>query len=241
MNSSRCPGQQTIRFAVLLVAIGYAVPTVAWGDEAKNPSEKWEGDIRAFEAADRENPPPTKAVFFVGSSSIRLWDLRRYFPDLPTINRGFGGSEVADALAFAERIIIPYHPRAIVVYAGDNDIAGGKSAERVADDFKKLVAKIRSDLPDTPILYLSIKPSIARWRLYDKMSDANRRIASIASSADGVYFVDVATPMLHGSGPPDATLFVEDGLHLSEKGYKLWTGILEAKLAELHLLSLTDK
>jgi lysophospholipase L1-like esterase len=196
----------------------------------------WEEEILGFEASDRRNPPPSGAILFVGSSSIRMWDLKKYFPDVPTINRGFGGSEIADSLAFAERIIIPYRPRAIVIYAGDNDITAGKLPGKVAEDFARFVEKVQSSLAETPILYISIKPSIARWALYGKMADANQRIDSLAALENAVHFVDIAAKMLDEQRRPDSTLFVEDGLHLSERGYELWTRILREKLEALRLL-----
>jgi len=110
------------------------VPRPARGDEER-PASRWEDAIRAFESADRGSPPPKHAVLFVGSSSIRMWDLAKGFPRRRVINRGFGGSQIADSTEFAARIIIPHAPRVVVLYAGDNDIAGGKSAEIVARDF----------------------------------------------------------------------------------------------------------
>jgi lysophospholipase L1-like esterase len=212
------------------------VSAVAAPDEVANPSAIWEEEILAFEASDRQNPPLPGSILFVGSSSIRLWDLEKHFLDVPTINRGFGGSEIADSLTFTERIVVPYRPRAIVIYAGDNDIAAGKSPGKVAEDFAKFVKKVRSSLAETPIFYISIKPSTDRWTLYEKMADANRRIESLAADQNAVYFVDIATKMLNEQRRPESTFFVEDGLHLSEQGYELWTRILREKLDALRLL-----
>jgi lysophospholipase L1-like esterase len=195
---------------------------------AEAPFEK---EIRAFEAADKDHPPPRDAVLFIGSSSIRLWDtLAKDFPDVPVINRGFGGSQVADSVRYADRIAIPYRPRMIVMYAGDNDIAAAKSPGRVRDDFRAFVEKVRGPLPDVPVLYIAIKPSLARWKLVDQIKEANRLISEYAKKTKGVEYVDVFTPMLTAEGTPRKELFRDDGLHMNRKGYELWASILRKRI-----------
>jgi len=187
-------------------------------------TNKWEADIAAFEAADKTNPPPKDAILFVGSSSIRLWKtLARDFSEFPVINRGFGGSEMADSVTFAERIVLPYRPRQIMVYAGDNDIAAGKSGEKVAADFKAFVKKVHKALPETRIAYIAIKPSPSRWRLVDKINTANGLIAKFTKTDKRLTFIDVFTPMLGADGRPRPELFQPDQLHLNAQGYELWT------------------
>ncbi len=184
-------------------------------------SSRWEPEIRAFEAQDRTNPPPVDAVLFIGSSSFRLW--KTMAQDLAgerVINRGFGGSEIHDSTVFAERIIFPYHPRMIVLYAGDNDLAAGKSVEEVVEDYSELVHKVRVQLPKVRIAFVSIKPSPSRWRLKDKIVEANRQIAGMKD--DRLAFIDVFTPMLGPDGNPRQDLFEKDGLHPNEKAYKIW-------------------
>ena len=190
----------------------------------------WEKAIRKFEARDRYQPPAPGGTLFVGSSSIRFWDLPKYFPGRDYINRGFGGSEMIDSLYFADRIVLPYEPKTIVVYAGDNDIAGKQSAATVANDFQRFAAKVHKQLPETRIIYIAIKPSIRRWELYDEMAQANQLIADYAKSDPRITFADIATPMLNDQGTPKPELFIEDGLHLNDAGYKLWTSILQPLL-----------
>ena len=123
----------------------------------------FENEIKAFEQSDKTNPPPKDAVLFVGSSSIRLWKtLEQDMPGMKVINRGFGGSQVEHSVRYADRIVLPYRPKLIVFYAGDNDIAAGKTPNRVLEDFKAFVAKVKTALPNTKILYVSIRPSVAR-------------------------------------------------------------------------------
>jgi lysophospholipase L1-like esterase len=200
---------------------------------ARGADAPFEKDIRAFEAADAKQPPSKDAILFVGSSSIRFWTtLKDDFPDLQVINRGFGGSEIADSTRYADRIVIPYHPRQIVMYAGDNDLAKGKSPRQVADDFKAFVQKVRSALPDVPISYICIKPSIQRWKLADKIREADHLIREYAAGEKNIDYIDVFTPMLDEQGMPRKELLREDGLHLNREGYKLWVSLVRPFLRQ---------
>lgn len=195
----------------------------------------WEPQIEAYEAADAEAPPAPGAILFTGSSSIRLWEtLERDMAPLRVLNRGFGGAHLDHVRHFADRIVTPYAPRAIVLYAGDNDIAAGKSPETVEADFRALVERIRSAQPEVPIYFLTIKPSPQRWSFWPAMRQANERIAAIAALDPTIHVIDVSTPLLRGrtGGPPPARLFVADGLHLSETGYALWTEAVRGRLLE---------
>ncbi len=186
--------------------------------------DKWADAMAAFEKQDRQQPPQPDGVVFVGSSSIRLWDLAASFPDQPTIvNRGFGGSLILDAVRHVDLLVIGHRPRTVVFYAGDNDIAAGKSPEVVADDFRSFVAGVHGVLPDTRIAFIGIKPSIQRWKLIGAVRDANARIRAYCDTDDRLGFVDVDRAMIGWDGRPRADLLVEDGLHLSPKGYEIWT------------------
>lgn len=190
-------------------------------------ASKWEKDIAAFEASDKTNAPPTNAILFVGSSSIRLWKtLAKDFSAFPVINRGFGGSQMADTLEFADRIVLPYRPRQIVVYAGDNDLAAKKTPEQVADDFKAFVKKVHAVLPQTSIGYIAVKPSPSRWHLADKGRATNKLIADFAKTDARLAFLDIWTPMLGPDAKPREDLFVKDKLHLNEAGYAVWTEVV---------------
>ena len=123
-------------------------------------SGRWERAIEAFETADKKSPPAPGAVLFVGSSSIRFWKtLQADFPQYRVLNRGFGGSHIADCTQYADRIVIPYRPSVIILHAGSNDLAAGKSPEQVFGDYKAFVARVRETLPDTPIAFLAINPT----------------------------------------------------------------------------------
>ena len=208
----------------------FAFALVAASASAQVPGGRFESDVAAYEAADRSSPPPSGEVVFVGSSSIKLWDLEKSFPDVKTINRGFIGSHIGDVIRYADRIILPYRPRLVVVYAGDNDIYGGVTSEQIAIEFERLVRLLRGRLPDVRIAYIGIKPSLQRWDVIERTRLANDLIRAYATHDDGVVFVDVDQAMLGWDERPRPELFVADGLHLTAEGYRLWTALLRPLL-----------
>jgi lysophospholipase L1-like esterase len=207
--------------ATLRPALPPAVPA-----SAPNPAQ-WEADIAQFEAADRISQPVPGGVVFVGSSSIRMWpNLQADFPGVSVLQRGFGGSELADAVYFAPRIVLKYRPRLIVLYAGDNDIANGKSPQTVFADYTNFVSLVKRSLPETRIAFISIKPSASRWQLVDKMREANALIRNYIARDPRQIYVDVFTPMLGPNGLPRDELFLEDKLHMTPAGYAIWRNLL---------------
>jgi lysophospholipase L1-like esterase len=187
----------------------------------------WEESIAAFAAADREHVPPSGGVLFVGSSSIRLWsDLEKRFGDQPVIKRGFGGSRLSDCTRYVDRLVVPYKPRLVLVYAGDNDLAEGKSPQDVLTNFEKFVEEIQAKLPATRIAYISIKPSPARAKFMPLARETNRLISQYVAQGKNLEFIDVFTPMLDVNGGPRPELFRTDALHLNESGYALWKTII---------------
>jgi len=198
---------------------------------ARKPN-RWEGAIRRFEQRDRTKSPPKGEILFLGSSSIVRWDTARRFDGYKTINRGFGGSQISDSLEFADRILIPYRPRTVVFYAGDNDIAADETPQQVADDYKALVARVHRKLPRVEFIFVAIKPSLRRWKLWDRMKQANEMIARFSDSDTRLKYLDIATPMLGADGKPRKELLAADGLHLSEEGYRLWTSLTRPLLGK---------
>jgi len=195
-------------------------------------SGNWEKEIAAFEARDRTSPPPRDGILFIGSSSIRLWSsLENDFPTLPVYNRGFGGSQIIDSIYYANRIVIPYHPRRIVLYAGGNDINAGKSAEQVFHDFQMFVSVVHHSLPRTQIDYVSIAPNPARWSQIDRIREANRLIRNFAGRTRRVSYIDVHSHMLNESAQPKEGIYQPDKLHMNEKGYAIWKEVIGRALA----------
>jgi lysophospholipase L1-like esterase len=215
-----------------LVAQQPAWPTVA--NREVRPPETWEDAIRKFEAADTQKPVPPNGIVFIGSSSIVRWDLAKYFPELGAraINRGFGGSVAADATYYADRIVIPYKPRTVVYYSGDNDVESPITADQIAAEFVNFEQKVRKALPDARIIFISIKPSLRRWAFQDKMTAANAKVKAYIASGRNMTYLDVVTPMLGADGKPKPELFVNDGLHMTSQGYNVWTAALKPLLMD---------
>lgn len=195
----------------------------------------FESSISDFEQADREEPPQPGAIVFVGSSSILFWgQLNEHMAPLPVIRRGFGGSHMLHVLHNVHRIVTPYEPSAVVVYAGDNDLAAGsgKTAENVVADYVEFVNEVHSQVPEARIYFISIKPSTLRWDRWPEMSRANQRIEALSREDPRLGYFDIATPMLGANGEPREELFYVDGLHLNAEGYRVWTDVIRPSLED---------
>lgn len=180
-------------------------------------------EIAAFAAWDAKNAAPREPIVFAGSSTIRFWDTGDRFPGLPVVNRGFGGSQLFEVNRYITETVLRYHPRVVLLYAGDNDINAGKSPADVAQEFDRFVQLVHAADARTEIVYLAIKPSLARWALWPTMQEANTLIRARTTAGRRLHFVDVATGMLGADGAPRKELFREDGLHLSDTGYDEWS------------------
>ncbi len=189
-------------------------------------------EIEAFKKEDSLNPPSKGKIVFVGSSSFRGWNnVGSYFPGYTIINRGFGGSSLPDAIRYAKDIIIPYQPKQVVIYCGENDFtAEGVTAEIVFDRFTTLFEIIRNDLPKTHILFVSFKPSPSRLKYMPEMLRANELIRTYLKNYRRTGYVDVYSKMLLEDGTPMPDLFKADKLHMTEAGYKIWQKAIEPYL-----------
>ena len=215
--------------ACSLAATGSCAQTIATQQPtaAAQSDGRFESEIRVFEDSDRVQRPKPGGVVFVGSSSIRMWpDLHADFPGINVIQRGFGGSRLDEVVTYAPRIVLPYEPTLIVLYAGDNDLAEGRTPEQIFNDYKAFVAMVRKTLPRTRIAYIAIKPSGDRWALVDKMRSTNSIIQKYAATDPRLTYVDVFTPMLAADGKPREELFREDRLHMNARGYAIWRDLL---------------
>jgi lysophospholipase L1-like esterase len=233
------------RFTLLAVLALFALPCVlssrlaaqaagvgtAQRTAAADP-DRWEPTIKKFEDADKVTPPPQNAIVFVGASSIVRWNLPGSFPELGprAINRGFGGSLAADSTRYAERIVIPYKPRIVVFYAGDNDVEANHTPEQIAGDFAAFERKVHAALPATQIIFISIKPSTRRWPWIEQIKDANALVRQYCATHANLTFVDIVPQMIGADGKPIKELLVEDGLHMTPAGYKIWNDALRPHL-----------
>jgi lysophospholipase L1-like esterase len=195
---------------------------------AQNNPDRWEPAIQKFEEADKVSPPPQNAIVFIGASSIVRWNLKESFPELgaQAINRGFGGSLAADSTRYADRIVIPYKPRMVVFYAGDNDVEANHTPQQIADDFVAFERKVHAALPTTQIVFISIKPSIRRFPWIEQIKGANALVKQYCATHPNLTFVDIVPQMLGADGKPRKEMLVEDGLHMTPAGYKVWNDAL---------------
>ena len=196
--------------------------------------ERFEAAIRAFEAADRVNPPPEGAILLTGSSSIARWNNQALaaLAPLTVIPRGFGGSVMHDVLYYLDRVALKYSPRAILIYEGDNDTGAANPIPRVLilDHLRQIIAKIHDALPETRIYLLSVKPSVSRWSVWSEAQAVSAGYREIAAHDPLVYYIDVATPFLDNNANVMTDIFIDDNLHLNELGNAIWGSLIKAGL-----------
>ena len=191
---------------------------------------RYDADIAAFTTWDRKNSTPDDAVLFVGSSSIRFWPTAVYFSNRKVVNRGFGGAHISDVNHFVQETVFSHDPSVVVFYAGDNDVWAGKREAQILDDFVEFVSAVQAESTNTPIVFVSLKPSPSRWSVWAEMQAANQTIRSLVDGDPFLHYADVATPMIGNDGVPIPGLFLDDGLHLNAEGYGVWTDVVKTVL-----------
>ena len=193
--------------------------------------EWYEDEVRSMERTRDAAPPPPGSVAFYGGSSIRLWSsLAADFVGVDVVNIGFGGATLESCVYFFDRLVAPTRPRSLVVYAGDNDLGDGRSPEDVLASLRALLRKVPERVGRIPFTFLSIKPSPARWYLDERIRRANTMVRAELDGRSWCHYLDLYPKMIDGDGRPRPELYVEDGLHLSPAGYRLWTEILSSHL-----------
>lgn len=202
----------------------------AFAQQTKPP---YRDDIQAFKKQDSINMPAKKQILFAGSSSFTKWtDVQDYFPSYKILNRGFGGSTLADVIRYADDVIFKYEPKQIIIYCGENDFAANDSVtvDTVVSRFKQLFAMIREHYKKVPVAYISIKPSPSRQSLVPKIMEANKQLKKYLHKKRKAIFIDVYHAMLNTDGTPIKEIFIEDNLHINAKGYAIWQKIIEPYL-----------
>lgn len=216
---------------IVLILITSCTPLKKYGELPE--VKEWEGEIEKFEQLDIAKSYPSDAILFAGSSSIRLWStINKDMLPYNVIQRGYGGAKLSDFVVYAERIIFPHPCQAIVIFIS-NDISGNdsdKSPLEVSRLFRKTLYIIRRKFPDTPIFWISITPTPARWHVWPEIKEANGMIRKICENHDNTYFIDTENYFLTPSGLPNNELFVADRLHLNDNGYAVWTRIIKDEL-----------
>ncbi len=218
----------------LLIALLLIVSCAPLNKYRELPEVKaWESDIEKFEQLDISKSYPSDAILFAGSSSIRLWStIGKDMLPFNVIQRGYGGAKLSDFVVYADRIIYPHPCRAIVIFIA-NDIAGNdndKSPLEVSQLFKKVLYIIHRKFSDTPVFWISITPTPARWKVWPEIKEANEMIKEICAKHKNTYFVETEKYFLTSSGIPRNQLFVADRLHLNADGYAIWAEIIRNEL-----------
>lgn len=188
--------------------------------------DRWEKEIAAL-----EKKPNVGEIVFIGSSTIRLWDVEKHLPDLKINNRGFGGSQIPDSIRYADRILIPLKPKTVLLFAGANDVNAGKSPEQVFEDYKAFVAKVRAALPETRILFMSIFPNLKREAQLERANAVNALVAAYVKGDPRLGYVDVASALCP-DGKPRAEVLRDDQLHLNERGYEIVSKVVREALTK---------
>ncbi|MHA6247491.1 GDSL-type esterase/lipase family protein [Pontibacter sp. CAU 1760] len=215
--------------ALIFLVLGWLVLPKAQAQD--NKPAFWD-EIQSYKQQDRQQMPPSNAVLFVGSSSLRMWqDMQEMLPAYTVINRGFGGSNLLDLKRYLPDIVYPYQPKQVVIYSGENDIADGTvQAPEVLARFKVVFESIREEMPQVPVVFISIKPSPSRWHFAPIMEESNRLIRDYLKAQPKTKYVDVYHKMLNKQGKPMQDIFLEDNLHMNNKGYQIWTKALTPHL-----------
>ncbi len=206
----------TLLFLIFNTSLTVAQETLPFQKEVNSIVEKYQ-----------KQSLPNGGILFTGSSSIKMWrELDNYFPGTPIINTGFGGSQTHELLMHLDDLVLYLEPSRIFIYEGDNDVNAGKSTEEIISTFKELTSVIFRQLPESQIYLISAKPSPSRWDLKPQYLEFNQALKTYANSDQRLTYLDVWTPMLDENGNPKGELFIQDNLHMNEKGYAIWKSVL---------------
>jgi lysophospholipase L1-like esterase len=211
-----------LKFILIILSLNFLGPTISIAQEVL-PFQK---EVESIVEHHKDNSWQKGGTVFTGSSSIRMWrELDNFFPNTHIINTGFGGSQAHNLQMHLDDLVLDFEPSKVFIYEGDNDVNAGKSTEEIISIFKEITAEIFRNLPNSQLYLISAKPSPSRWNLKDHYLDFNQALEAFADSDPRLTYIDVWTPMLDKEGNPMADLFIEDNLHMNEKGYLIWQSV----------------
>ena len=220
-----------LKAATLILVFWSVLSITLFAQSTNNPEIVWGKSIAQFAKQDSVAAPGRGGILFLGSSSFTIWkDVSACFPGKNIINRGFGGSQMSDVLYFKERLILPYQPKQLVIYEGENDIASGEKPDSILSELSRLVAWTKKQVPGIKICVVSMKPSPRRWEFRETMLEMNGRLKQFASESKNIDFVNIWDALLGADGKPVKENYLDDTLHLNANGYKIWQKALSPYL-----------
>lgn len=221
-----------ILLVLILLAVGFAAGLYYYGSSLYEGSYvQWEDEVSEIEAR-YEGEYPQGEIIFYGSSSIRMWEtMDKDLAPLKVLNHGFGGSSLNDAIYYVDRLVFPFNPKAVVIYSGTNDMGSdipgyGKDSHEAYLASITLISYLQSELPETEIYYIASTPNEYRWDKWERMNNCNIMMQEYCSAHERVTYIDTVSALLDQNGMYRSELFLDDGLHFNEKGYKVWTEII---------------
>lgn len=215
------PQKNSFKFFVFVILI------TGFFSSGAQDSNRFKNEVDELFNKEHNFSPNKKLVVFTGSSSVKMWkDVQSCFPEYNIINNGFGGSQFSDLIWFYNQLVIKQTPEILFIYEGDNDIASDKKPTQIMKEVKVLVKRIQNDLPQTKVVMISPKPSIARKGLKKEYIKLNKKLEKFCTKTDNLEFADVWSAMLDENGNVFEDIFIEDGLHMNKKGYDLWAKVI---------------
>jgi lysophospholipase L1-like esterase len=231
MTATRLAGLPAVILGVFAIAGPSPVAPRVRAQAAPAAPHRFEENVRAYEEADKTDPPPAHAILLAGDSQFYRWKtLHEDLPDYTIVNRGIDSFQTSDLIYFADRLILRYAPRMIVLHVGGNDVNNGKTPDQILADFKTLVATVRTTLPDVPIAFSSITPGPGRWSQAAQRTQTNLVIKRYVATQKGLLFIDLWDAMLTPDGQPREDLWVADRIHPNHEGYLIRVRIMRPLL-----------
>lgn len=219
----------------LLSVLSLCASPLLRADEAAHPRpdpKRFTKDIAKFDDEEKSHAPARGGIVFTGSSSVRFWKVTEAYPDLPVLNRGFGGSVANDLIVYAEQVALRYQPKVLVVYTGGNDLHAKLTPQEAFADYTKFLTLAHEKLPQTKVIVSSVKVAPIRVVEIDAVKKLNVLMEAWCQGKPWVRWVEATTYLYGSDGAPDESLFRTDRLHLNDSGYEKWNAIIGPVIRE---------